>query len=506
VVLTIEHPVGPQPISGIRGYAVSVDRAGEAAPCVSRTRCSEAETDFRDGIGGDTVSLGILREGSSVVQTVAVSGSGMSSEQIGRAIVRVDATRPAVTLRGVPSGWASSPVRLTVDAADAHSGMDATGPNGPSTAISVDGGVPRVDYGDMSTVAVAGDGAHRIAFYARDAAGNSGEESPSTAVVRIDESAPAVAFARAQDPFDPERVEATIADPLSGPDPGRGSIAVRPAGSRQRWEPLPTVATRSRLVARWSSDSFRRGTYEFRATAYDLAGNATATDRRGNGTRMVLPNPLKKPAGITGGFGRRQLARHRCSYGCGIAYAGRLTSVPGTLLGGLPLEVVESFGAGASSSVRRTATKTAADGIFLIRLSAGPSRRVEVVFAGTQMLSRASSGEVQLRVSAGVSLRASTASAKVGGPPLVFSGRVGDRGAPIPAAGRPIELQFRLPGREWSEFRTVQTDRKGRFRYPYSFTDDDSRGIRFQFRAFAPATADWPYEPNGSKPVFVTGR
>ena len=60
-------------------------------------------------------------------------------------------------------------------------------------------------------------------------------------------------------------------------------------------------------------------------------------------------------------------------------------------------------------------------------------------------------------------------------------------------------MQFRLAGMPWSEFRTVRTDRHGRFRYAYRFSDDDSRGVRFQFRAYAPAQAGWPYEPAGSR-------
>ena len=72
--------------------------------------------------------------------------------------------------------------------------------------------------------------------------------------------------------------------------------------------------------------------------------------------------------------------------------------------------------------------------------------------------------------------------------------------------GHPVELQFRLPGRDWSEFRTVQTDAHGRFRYAYSFSDDDSRGIRFQFRAAVPEQSGWPYESGVSRPVAVTGR
>jgi hypothetical protein len=57
----------------------------------------------------------------------------------------------------------------------------------------------------------------------------------------------------------------------------------------------------------------------------------------------------------------------------------------------------------------------------------------------------------------------------------------------------------------WAEFRTVKTDRRGRFSYAYRFSDDDSRGVRFQFRAYAPAQSDWPYEPGSSGPVAVLG-
>jgi hypothetical protein len=113
---------------------------------------------------------------------------------------------------------------------------------------------------------------------------------------------------------------------------------------------------------------------------------------------------------------------------------------------------------------------------------------------------------VRLLVLGDVRMHASSSTARIGGAPVVFSGGVGDLGAPIPTGGRPVELQFRFPGSEWSEFRTVQTDAHGHFRYPYSFSDDDSRGIRFQFRAFAPAQDGWPYEPAFSRPVFVSGR
>ena len=536
-IVRIEHPASPQPASGIRGYAVSIDRGSGEAPCAGPDRCSEAETDLRRGVDDDTISLGLLPEGTNVVQAVAVSGSGMRSRESGSATIRVDATRPTVVLRGAPQGWSRDPVRLTATATDGLSGMAPSGPSGPFTALAVDSGVPTIENGDSVTAVVSGDGSHEVAYYARDGAGNvadgSGLEAPPVKTVRIDGGTPAVAFARSQDPADPERIEATVSDPVSGPDPGRGSIAVRPADSQQRFQPVPTTVSGSgRLIARWDSDSFPAGDYEFRATGYDAAGNSSDSSRRSNGTRMVLSDPLKMPTTLQAGFGGRRLVWQRCAraagrrrcrrqvtesfagrpatrsvpFGHGVRFGGRLTSIAGAPLGGLPVQVIESFDTGAVSGPRTTTVETAADGTFATHLAPGPSRHVEAVFAGNRVLSRIAAGEVRLDVLAGVRLHASTASVKVGGAPLEFSGRVSGLDTALPSSGRPVELQFRLPGAPWAEFRTVQTDARGRFHYSYAFSDDDSRGVRFQFRAYAPSGGDWPYEPAASRPVAVTGR
>ncbi len=534
-VLRIAHPAQPRPVSGIRGYAFSVRQDSPAAPCAGAALCSEQETDLRGGIGDDAIRLGLLPEGRHHVSVVAVSNAGLRSAVAATAVVGVDASPPDIALDGVGGGWSDRPVIVHARAGDSLSGMRADGVTGPRTTLVLDGGTPVLAAGSEVAITVSGSGVHQVAASARDAAGQvRGEDSgvpPVTGLVRIDETPPRLAFVRGGDPAAPELIEATVADPHSGPA-ARGTIAVRRLGSGQPFEPLSTVAGEGRLSARWDSDAHPDGSYEFRATGYDRAGNAGSSGSRASGTAMVLLNPVKARTAVRFGFGGRRLIWHRCvrkgegrrcrrevvesfgrrpasrtvPYGQRLQVAGRLETAAGAALGGRPVELVETFAPGSGIESRVTRLETAADGGFLARLSPGPSRRLEARFPGSPLLTRATSPALELGVRSLVRLRASTAYAAVGGAPVVFSGRVGTSEARIPAYGRPVGLQFRLPGAPWTEFRTVQTDAQGRFRFPYSLSDDDSRGVRFLFRAYAPPQPGWPYESAASLPVAVTGR
>jgi hypothetical protein len=533
--LQIGHPPGPAPVSGIRGYAISLDRGGGSSPCARLSWCAVAETDLPGGIDDDEANLGALPEGTTFARVVAVSGSGVASAPSSIAL-EVDGTAPVVTLQGAPGGWSDGPVRLSAFAGDPLSGMAAAGPTGPFTAIAVDGGAPTVGFGDTVSTWVVGSGVHRVSYFARDAAGNAEDgvlgPRPATATIPIDEEPPQVLFSRAQDPVEPERIEATVSDRLSGPSATRGVVRLRPAGTHGRYEELPTHVLDGRLIALWDSDAYPPGKYEFLATGYDRAGNAGVGSDRERGGKMVLVNPLKAAVDLEAGFGGRQLTWHRCSrsprgrrchrqaltgfdsgpaqrvvpFGRATRFSGLLRSGTGRPLEGQEVEVREVFAAGSRPGQRTTVVRTDREGAFSVRLEPGPSRDVSASFAGTPTLTRAASGSVHLGVLGAVGLRASAATARVGGAPVVFSGAVGATGTAGTREGLPVELQFRYPGAGWSEFRTVETDARGNFRYAYRFSDDDSRGVHFQFRAHVTGREGWPYEPAFSRPVAVTGR
>jgi len=480
IALELDPPVGPLPISGIRGYELTL-----------------AESGLRFETSGDSFSLGFLPEGIEHGEVVAVSGSGVRSAA--RPVtLAVDATAPSVSLQGVPASWSSGPVELTARAVDPLSGMDPAGPAGPWTAIAVDGGSPTTAPGATTSTWVGGSGVHTVRFYGRDAAGNAGDGGPGspppqTAMVRIDEAPPRVEFAAAQDPEDPEQIEALVSDPLSGPSLNRGSIAIRSAGTRARFAPLPTRIEAGRLIARWDSDSYPPGKYELVATGFDLAGNSATGTSRSHGGRMVLVNPLKTPVTL-----RAKLA--------GLRLSGSLRRLLGDPAAGQTVTIGESFAAGSDLGQRTTEVRTAPDGSFALRLKPGPSRGVTVSFGGTRLLSRAAGPAIHFAAATRIRLHASAATASIGGRPIVFSGRVAAPGAGGALSHLPVELQFRYPGAGWSEFRTVEADARGRFRFAYRFSDDDSRGVRFRFRAYVKGREGWPFGPGTSRPVSVRGR
>lgn len=506
----LTHPSGPLPISGIRGYAVSTDSSPTGSPCAGAT-CSVAETDLQGGIAADSLPIAELPEGINYVHAVAVSGSGTPSAASGTAVLRVDKTEPLTRIEGVPAGWSSEPVKLRAAAVDAASGMTATGNGGgPFTAIQIDGGAPTISPGAGADATVIASGVHTIAYYARDAAGNVADGAtangranrpPATTVVKIDREPPRLAFAAAQNARDPESIEARAEDRYSGLDPTRGSIAVRRVAGGERFATLPTQISAGTLSTHWDSSAYPAGEYEFRATAYDAAGNVTVSLDRADGTAMRLDGPLKVPVKLLTHGSRTRSVR----YGRGTWFAGRALAGRRAPLAGAPVKIVERFGVGSIPRERVSTARTDGAGRFGVRLAPGPSREVIATVAPTATTRGADSRPLTLTVNSRVVLRASAAVAKVGGRPLVFRGKVASRGATMPTDGKVVQLQFRLPGLPWSEFRSIRTKPNGHFRYAYRFSDDDSRGVRFQFRAYAPAQAGWPFEPAGSLPVSVLG-
>jgi len=369
------------------------------------------------------------------------------------------------------------------------------------------------DRAALSDVSVPGPGVFSLQIWLRDEAGN---EAPSTAVsvpLRFDDVAPEVAFAGSEGGGIPERLMADVEDLHSGP--AGGTILYRRADAPS-WTELPTklvagdVSTRAHLVA--PLPEILPGTYVFRAEATDAAGNTAATTLRGDGTQMALRRavPVEVQRART-----RLFARLRGGHGPGdsltVPFAapalisGRLTRADGAGIAGRELRVVSRPSRGALVPNAVSSVLSGERGGFELRLDAGPSRQVAVVFPGDGGLEEASRGPLDLRVRSGVSLRANPLTLRTG-QLLRLSGRVRGRGAPIPRRGKLVAIQYlEAETGRWRPVLVTRSDHGGRFHARYRFRYvEGSAAIRL--RATALAEERWPYAPGSSAPVTVRVR
>lgn len=362
----------------------------------------------------------------------------------------------------------------------------------------------------LSDISVPGPGIFTLQIWLRDEAGN---EAASTAVnvpLRFDDVAPAVSFAGDEGGGMPERLIADVEDLHSGP--AGGTIFYRRADAPQ-WTELPTklaagdVATRAHLVA--PLPELHPGTYVFRAEATDAAGNNAATTLRSDGTQMALrravPVEMQKArtrlfARLRGGHGRGDSLT--VPFGAPALLSGRLTRADGAGIAGRELRVVARPSRGALVPNALAGVVTSERGGFELRLEAGPSRQVAVVFPGDAGLEEANRGPLDLRVRSGVSLRVSPLSLRTR-QVVRLSGRVRSRGAPIPRRGKLVAIQYlEAETGRWRPVLVTRSDHGGRFHARYRFRYvEGSAAVRL--RATALAEERWPYAPGSSAPVTV---
>jgi hypothetical protein len=164
-------PGAAVPLSGIAGYAVTVDGSTPGStPNVTAGAAGNAS--FGPPPGG-------WPEGPVTVKARAISGTGIASLDAGQATLHFDRSAPTTRAygQGSPTDWQPGPVTVTLTASDALSGMGAADDDRPvedggHIVYSLDGGTTRKARGDEVDVPVAGNGRHALTFRAYDAAGN----------------------------------------------------------------------------------------------------------------------------------------------------------------------------------------------------------------------------------------------------------------------------------------------------------------------------------------------
>jgi hypothetical protein len=401
-----------------------------------------------------------------------------------------------------------------------------TGPAGFDTGVQF---APGRDIAAIADRTLPRPGVYSFHVWLRDEAGNSNPASEIEMPMRLDDVPPGVAFEVVADqtaPELPQTVSAKVSDEHSGP--AGGQIEYKRLNAEQ-WIELPTKsqagaeAGTSRLTASLPT-ALEPGTYVFSAEAVDGAGNTASTTRQADGTEMALrktPPPVapSRPAAAAGDkpapppraktrlfaklrWRRRHGSEVTVPFGAGAALSGRLLNADGAGLAGRRLRVVSRPSHGALVPPRVEAVETGAHGGFRLALSAGPSRRITVVYPGESGLAAARRPALALRVRGAATLAAAPRSLSTGQSVLLW-GRVRARGAPLPRRGKLVAIQYyENEARVWRPVLVTRSDHSGRFRARYRFRYIvGTASIRL--RAVALAEERWPYAPGASKSVLV---
>ncbi|MBS1894685.1 MAG: hypothetical protein JST59_25570 [Actinobacteria bacterium] len=373
------------------------------------------------------------------------------------------------------------------------------------------------------------DGVHVLRGCAVDFGG--GQGCAATAAIQVDNSAPGVEFAAA-----PEgAVAASVTDPFSGP--AAGTISVR-RGDSEAWTDLPTVLERGSagtVTLRAQVPDLAPGTYYFRASATDGAGNGGSAQLRAAGApaevrRQVAgggdgggnaPAPRGGRAGargrathlvahLTAGSGGRRdgrsdrggAARLTVDHGTAARVRGRLTNAHGRGVPDRPVVVVARVAGGVGGAPERHRVVTDRRGAFESSLPPGTSRRVVVSFHGGGGFDPSRHRPLALRVRAAVSLTAEPLRLRTG-ESVALSGLVRPGAARIPARGKLVTIQFldHASGR-WRPALVVRTGARGRFKARYRFRYITG-AARIRLRATALPEAGWPYAAGSSPPVTL---
>lgn len=448
--------------------------------------------------------------------------SGQAKTWIRELRLRVaDYADPGAAIAGtlVAGGWRRGTHELTFNGTDRGSGVrrvyatvngtELAGVNGSCSGVlgtelasrmQPCSGAPVGGSAAASTAALPfHDGANTVAACTLDFAGN---KTCAERTVQVDNRAPTLAFTNAQDPDDPELIQAIVSDAHSGI--ASGQILYRRAG-QALWQPLETTIAGGALRARVDSVSVPEGTYQFKAVAHDRAGNVTETTRRLDGLEKQLVFPLKAGVKLSAQLepgGSKQLT---VRYGKRTRAAGTLRAASGEPLGGQEVTIVENFGDGALIRERISKATSDSRGRWLEKLPAGPSRSVSVFYAGTPRYLAAETAAGRLSVRSKATLRASRAKVPEG-KRVVFRGRLGRLGARIPRGGKLLELQVKEDNKTFQTVgQSFRSRSNGSYRMGYRFGDFYEYDVRFKFRVRVARERDWPYKaPIRSKPEKVT--
>jgi hypothetical protein len=233
----------------------------------------------------------------------------------------------------------------------------------------------------------------------------------------------------------------------------------------------------------------------------DAAGNQRVVE----GERVVdVANEPPKPGSalapartLIAKFNGTSQSKLTVPYGRHVTIRGRL-SQSSQPMAGASIEILERLDRKGAHEKVAGRVDTEADGTFTALLrTTRPSRTVHLAFnqgGAERLVSKA----LRLRVRAASRLRAS-----LRGRVVQFSGRVLSR--PIPKRGKRVLMEGRSPGSAWTQFKSLHTDRNGRFSGTYRLRVRRP-GVVLKIRALVPSEDGYGYVRSRSRSVALRVR
>lgn len=355
----------------------------------------------------------------------------------------------------------------------------------------------------LSDFKIPAPGAYVLKVWLRDAAGNQDDRlATAPMTLRYDDASPDVAL----DPLtaeDPTRVTAMTSDRGSGV--AAGTIELRPRGA-ETWTPMETTLEGDRLVARINDEALGDGVFDLRARVADYAGNERSTTNFSGGqpAQVTLPLRLKTvlAAGVVQRSGKKTklVSAARVRYGQLVRVSGRLTSPEGNPLQDLEVQAVTQIRDGVTPPRVIATVKSSKTGRFSFLVRKGPSRSIQVRYAGAPQV-RGATRVLALNVRAQTTMRPNRRTF-VNGEAVRFRGALTT--GRIPGAGKLVELQVRSRG-QWRTFATTRSGPKGTWRHDYRFDGTKGR-VTYKFRARVPRESGYPFVTGDSRSVSVRVR
>jgi hypothetical protein len=476
-----------------------------------------------DGPAGWTHGCFDLRHSQLIIRLACAQAGGCPEGLNAHAYVRnivialADDANPAITAFGgdmTDSGWLRGTKTLIADAADVGSGVFhlvgyVNGHEiGRVTNLCSTGGLPwnfavqlapcGANVGslaferDTSSPPFA-NGENTVTAYVADYGGNVATESTT---VRIDNERPSAAFQNELDSSDPELIRVRVSDEHSGVHSAQ--LYYRAVGA-ENWLPLDTRLSANTAQARVDSSAAPPGTYEFRAIANDVAGNAFETMLCADGSPMRLEFPLRTRVELRTSLGEGGATGQTVPYGTESKVHGRLLDPAGEPLAGQPVVVVDRFDNGALYPRAERPAVTDEQGRFSVPEPAGPTRSIEATYGGSTKYLPAHDEVGKFAVKGAASFRVSDRKIPEGSP-VTFKGRVKHRGARIPAGGKLVEIQYRLKtGRQRTLKQPFRTKPNGSYQLNYRFSKALTSDALFRFRVKVRNEGNWPFKGSSSK-------